>query len=293
MSSFGGSATTQVVLRANGIKRPPSLLKKIRTRLKQLPGLGPVLHTVYLQLFRGDGRVMTVAGGPMRGLRFCWYTRTGNPAYLRGDYEMALQSALCRELKAGDVFYDVGANVGFFSLLAAKLVGPAGRVVSFEPHPETARQMRKQFEVNAFGNVIPVVAAVCNEVGTANFTDDYHSSVMLRLGSLPGVEHCRFIRLHTTTLDEECRRLGVIPRVAKIDVEGAERFVLEGARQLLSLHKPTLLMELHTPELSRECRAILDSHGYTFYTLDDEPVRDDQYVRFIKAYADDGSRTRL
>lgn len=280
--SGGGNGGT-----AAGASRPPArrspVMVDLRERVKHLPVVGPVLYRSYMRMFRGDGRVETIAAGPLAGFKYCWFTRTGNPAYLSGTYELGLQQALCRELKPGDVFFDVGANAGFFSLLAARLVGPRGKVVAFEPHPETARQIRRQVRLNRLTNVATIVAAVSDVVGKAKFTDDV-ASVMLRLGDLPGAEKSqRFIHVRTTTLDAECQRLGAYPTVAKIDVEGAEKLVLRGAEPVITRHRPVLLIELHTPDLSRECRAMLAAHGYTFATLDGEPIADDSYVRFVIA----------
>src|SRR5262245_36111858 len=89
----------------------------VRTPLRLVPQLKPL-------------RILT---GPLAGKR--WLSTSGTHGCWLGTYEMDLQRLIVSSLKPGDVFYDVGANVGFFSLLAASLVGSRGTVIAFEPLP--------------------------------------------------------------------------------------------------------------------------------------------------------------
>ena len=88
-----------------------------------------------------DGGVVRIATGYGAGMKWKRHHKHVN-GYWTGQYEFAIQQALSRHLKDGHTFYDVGANAGFFSLVAARLVGPAGQVYSFEPLPENVQTCR-------------------------------------------------------------------------------------------------------------------------------------------------------
>src|SRR5438132_1248238 len=92
----------------------------------------------------------TIPHGVGRGLRF--NPGSANAGYLLGTSEPAMQKALLRILRPGMYVYDVGANVGFITVLAAKLVGSAGRVVAFEPVATNAEQIEHNVRLNAFAN---------------------------------------------------------------------------------------------------------------------------------------------
>ena len=92
-----------------------------------------------------------VQNGPAKGLWLHLNPRTGK-TYFEGSGEPEVQQVLEQHLRAGMTFYDIGANIGLFSLLAARLVGKEGRVVSFEADPEIAARLREHVERNAFGS---------------------------------------------------------------------------------------------------------------------------------------------
>lgn len=105
----------------------------------------------------GEG---TIRRGPGAGLRI---DATGtNPGYLLGTADHQEQMWLADHLKPGQTFYDIGANIGFFTLVGAKLVGARGAVVAFEPLPENVRQLERNVAINQLGNVRVVAAAVAD-----------------------------------------------------------------------------------------------------------------------------------
>src|SRR5688572_30507212 len=95
-------------------------------------------------------RVWSVQGGEAAGLKFSF---PQNLDFLRGSTERPVQRCLAAHLGPGDVFYDVGANVGFFSLLATKRVGPDGVVYALEPVAENASAVRRNARLNGLTNV--------------------------------------------------------------------------------------------------------------------------------------------
>jgi FkbM family methyltransferase len=136
-----------------------------------------------------------------------------------------------RTLQPGDVFVDVGANIGFHSVIGSRLVGPGGRVFALEPLPWTVDVLRANVWRHRGGNITVVPAAASDAVGTATLTipREGRSGAGLDLGQLPGASET--VEVVTTTLDD---LLGELPvSVLKIDVEGAELRVLAGAANVL------------------------------------------------------------
>jgi FkbM family methyltransferase len=184
--------------------------------------------------------------------------------YALGNYEIAVQTTLAKILRPNMVFYDVGANAGFFSLLGAILVGPNGKVIAFEPHPNTAKLLKKQLRINEIEHVDVVCAAVSDKVGTAKLSDE-SASVM---NSLIGAHKAkRVIEVKTTTIDEESK-VRNFPDVLKIDVEGAEIDVLRGAEHSIRMRKPILLVEIHSHKIAIQYDQIMAEFGYETHDLE-------------------------
>jgi FkbM family methyltransferase len=170
-------------------------------------------------------------------------------------------------------FYDLGANIGFFSLMAARLVGPAGLVVSFEADPEIAARLQENLTRNQFTHTRVEQKAVWSEPTTVSFARiDPNTSPDRGLGhvspngSAPGT-----ITVEAVSLDQYIASHPP-PDFLKCDVEGAEVAVFQGARQLLSGKRPIVLVEMHSPE--NHC-VLLDQftgHGYCCQNLDENHV---------------------
>jgi FkbM family methyltransferase len=149
-------------------------------------------------------------------------------------------------LKPGMVVVDVGANIGHYSLIAARLVGESGHVYSFEPDPHNFELLRANIELNGFENVTPVNKALSNEPGTLTlYLDKYnlggHSmsadNVLIGAGT---------VEVETTSLDLFFISNGGGDRVdvIKMDTQGAEGKIIEGGRRLFEENDLTILMEL-------------------------------------------------
>jgi FkbM family methyltransferase len=166
--------------------------------------------------------------GEGRGLRF--NPGSANAGYLLGTSEPAMQFALARLIRPTMTVYDIGANVGFFSVIAARLVGPHGRVIAFEALPENAEQLVANALLNNFENIIVRCEALGNENGfTAFFAAD--ESTLGRLKTLgPPDPAAREITVPVRQLDRLIAGSDLpLPGLVKLDVEGAEVAVLLGA----------------------------------------------------------------
>ena len=173
--------------------------------------------------------------------------------YWLGTYERESVETFAAAIQSGMTVWDVGANIGYYTLLARRLVGPAGQVVAIEPLPVNLAALRAHLALNGFGDVDVVEAAAAATSGTARF----------RMTDSPGEGYFDGdgeIEVATIALDTLTERL---PHVVKIDVEGFADLVLRGADRILE-HHPVILLATHprTGEPAR-CRGILDRFGYT------------------------------
>ena len=170
-----------------------------------------------------------------------------------GLYDSALTRLLPSILRSGSVFYDLGANIGYFTLIASGIVGPNGHVYAFEPIPENALRVKQSLERNGISNVTVIEAAVLNSTGsTTMFVSDMSSnSGWGSIVSSPTRQ--RKITVATTSLDSLVYDHGAKnPDVVKIDIEGAEPFALEGMSRLLSQDSgPDVIIELNSYLLTR------------------------------------------
>jgi FkbM family methyltransferase len=211
-----------------------------------------------------DGSVVTIRTGLAGGYRWRRYRRYVN-GYWIGQYELDIQHALQRELRPGDTFFDVGANAGFFTLVAARLVGPGGRCVAFDPAPENVASIREQIELNGLGHCTAMEQAVGAAAGRATFSFGTPGDSTGHLGETLSGEASTTVEV--TTLDEAARRHGR-PAFVKVDVEGAEVEVLRGAVDVLNTARPRWLIELHGDGQAAEVRTVMDRAGYALFTLD-------------------------
>jgi FkbM family methyltransferase len=233
-----------------------------------LPLIGGLLRW-YARRYE-DGSVVRIARGYAAGLQWKRYHRYVS-GYWLGIYEMHIQQTLSRELKEGDTFYDIGANAGFFSVLAGHLVGAQGCVVAFEPLPENIESIQEQFSLNTLSQCVLIPKAVGSSVGTASLILAHNNS-MGKIASAEKPESGKDLKVEITTLDEFIKSHPV-PDLVKIDVEGFETEVLAGAGELLnSAGAPKLLIELHGAEKARQVGAILSASGYTLTDLSGKPL---------------------
>ena len=169
-----------------------------------------------------------------------------NPDYLLGINERPLQTLLHRTLHTGAVFYDIGANVGFFSLIASRLVGECGRVYAFEPEPKNISLIYRNIRLNQSDNISVIEAAVSQESGVSRlYIAEYAGGHSLYQDDhpFPGTEVT--IPVPTVSLDGLVDSKKILPpSMVKIDVEGGEVEVLKGMNRILIQHRPVVIYEL-------------------------------------------------
>jgi FkbM family methyltransferase len=151
--------------------------------------------------------------------------------------------------------YDIGANVGFFTVLAARR---GGEVHAFEPDPANFKLLERHLSLNALTGATAYEMAVSDRDGTAHFRPDGSMGHLAEAG----------IPVRTARLDTLMASGVATPAVIKVDVEGAELEVLHGGSRLLSTHRPVLIISLHGVvgkgiDVDTECLKLLRSLGYT------------------------------
>lgn len=232
----------------NGVNAHSAAGKVMRFFLNQIP----------------KSHVAKVRGGLNKGSR--WVVGTSIHRCWLGSYEADKQALLMRLVKPGMVVWDVGANAGFYTLALSKLVGAAGRVYSFEPLGSNIRNLNRHVQLNALTNTTVVQCALGGRTGLCGFdTSISHQKGFLSTARKDYLVPCMmaddFLKAHPEA----------VPALLKIDVEGAESGMLEGARELLVEHHPILLLALHGEDQVKKCYEILARFGYTVANRVEDP----------------------
>jgi FkbM family methyltransferase len=185
--------------------------------------------------------------------------------YWLGTYEPELQAALRDLITPGAVIYDVGANIGYVSLLLAKAAGETGKVYAFEALPENADRWRENMLFNGMEARLSLFSgAVSQTSGPVRFLVHASGGMGKAAGSAGRQDpYVSEITVPGISLDEFVYGLGnPAPQVVKMDIEGGEVLALPGMRRVLAEARPLMLMELHGPESSRVAWQTLSAAGY-------------------------------
>ncbi|TPN51555.1 FkbM family methyltransferase [Mesorhizobium sp. B1-1-7] len=179
------------------------------------------------------------------------------PIFLKGRFEPYIEHFIEDRFDTNTTFVDVGANVGWFTMIAAALIANSqgvGQVISFEANPQTAELLQATVQSSSFADFIEVHAlAVSNEVASVwieNPDDGNIAGASLSFGGMRRTSRHPASAVLSAPLDQiladHPQRISLI----KIDVEGAEPRVIEGARAIIDRHRPALLMEFNAEALA-------------------------------------------
>jgi FkbM family methyltransferase len=191
-----------------------------------------------------------------------------NPGYGLGTTEPLVQDALVRCLEPGGVLYDVGANLGFFTVIGARLVGQAGRVYAFDPLQENVDRARLNAGLNGFWNVTVFEQAISSKSGKSELLLAAEPT-WAKLASTGARADTRGrVRVDVASIDALVGEGSLRPPdVVKIDVEGGEVDALIGMRETVARHQPVILCELHGT--NREVSQALDGFAYWQVVLEE------------------------
>ncbi|MGB8213129.1 MAG: FkbM family methyltransferase [Anaerolineales bacterium] len=186
--------------------------------------------------------------------------------YWLGTYEPELQAALRELIQPGAIVYDVGANIGYVSLLLAKAAGENGHVYAFEALPGNVEQWRQNVALNGMEDRLSLFAgAVVQTPGPVRFLVHGSGGMGKVAGSAGRADQYQSeLTVSGVSLDEFVYgQENPPPQVIKMDIEGGEVLALPGMRRVLAEAHPLMLMELHGPESGRVAWETLTVAGYT------------------------------
>lgn len=233
------------------------LSKLIRLPLKAIP----------------NNAVIPVLSGAACGIR--WIAGSATHGCWLGTYERNRQRRLKQVLHCGDCFLDIGANVGFYSLLAGRLVGELGHVHSFEPLPRNLAYLNRHVDLNRLRNLtVHPLALSEGPERTMSFAKSIN----------PSSGHLLAERSAETSIEVSVKSLDMLwkenvfltPSVIKIDVEGAEASVLRGGEEMLRTCRPVILLAGHGTDMQERCCNLLVQWGYQIH-LDRNGFDDGMY----------------
>lgn len=201
----------------------------------------------------------------------------GQHIYMTGGFEKEVAEIIYNRLKPGDVFVDIGANMGFFSLLASKMVGPSGHIYAFEPSPETSRIFANNVKINGLKNIDARQFALSQSSGKVRFYEGPERNKGLSsFRKVEDASSCYYVETHAfDQLDLKKEKI----KIVKIDVEGAEELVLDGMVEFLTGYHPDLVLEISKDFLlDNDCSVAslkkkLEGFGYSLYEFTEDGLR--------------------
>jgi FkbM family methyltransferase len=201
-------------------------------RLQYFPGRWRVVRWTLGQVRLSGASMAPTTVTTVHGFKFTcdlsdWI---GQYVFVTASYEEPTAALMAQVVRPGDLVVDVGANVGFFTLLLSRLVGKTGRVIAFEPMPHALDRLRAHVSLNRCENVTIRDCALGSSTGTEQLYlgPRHHTSI----ASMQPREGAQTVEVACRTLDDELQGEAVI-RCMKIDAEGWEPQVLAGARRVL------------------------------------------------------------
>jgi FkbM family methyltransferase len=230
--------------------------------LKRVPIFGKIVRILTKKIL--GNATLPILQGKLKGKK--WIVGSGCLSYWLGIYEIKMSKLIENTIKGGDTVFDIGAHVGYYSLLFSILTGDIGKVYSFEPLPLNVHFLRKHIISNDIINVKIVQAALTNKDDFARFEEGHYADVSHL--SDDGELTVKTIRLDGFVIRENISRVDFL----KIDVEGAEGLVLQGAQETLTNFHPRILLSTHGQKVHQECCQLLKSLGYRLIPLDRREV---------------------
>ena len=212
---------------------------------------------------------ISIAAGAAGGMRMVLNLQAEKDYWL-GTYETDLQRAAADLIRNEDVVYDIGANIGFVTLVCANLAGKNGRVFAFEALPANVKRLEKNINANQLQTHVSAIhAAVLDKNGPVTFLTHASGAMGKAEGSAGRNEHySNSITVPGIALDKYVQDNNLpAPNLIKVDIEGGEGPALEGMRNILAESKPGLLIELHGEEAARQVWSTLTKVGYSIHRM--------------------------
>jgi FkbM family methyltransferase len=228
-------------------------------------------------LLRVIGRITTliprwaypVLRGHLKGVKFVFGSHAGECGGISvyaNCAEPEQLDALSNALQPGQVFFDIGANVGLYTMLASRGVGPTGKVIAIEPDVRNLSHLYKHACLNKATNItiLPGACADQCKLQVFVFGTNYATGHLAQEGNMCTDQS---VPVLCVSVDAIVDTMDVMPDIMKIDVEGAEMDVLKGAENVLRRRKPKIFLSTHSKELRSGCIDYLEKLGYQIKPL--------------------------
>ena len=198
---------------------------------------------------------LPVLQGPGRGLK--WIVGSYSHGCWLGSYEYEKQELLKEGLvQSGDVVYDIGAHVGYFTIIFSKLVGSHGQVYAFEPFDENIDFINKHIAINSLANVTPVKVGIGPKTEMAYFSDGAFTATGFRVSEGD-------MQFQVYNMEEYINKNNIrLPNLIKMDIEGEEINVIPSILNFAYDHKVKLLISTHSNEITASIASMLKDKGY-------------------------------
>lgn len=239
----------------------------VRSKIKHIPVVKQLQAFIMDKYLNGKEFTAAISGGPAKGLIFPVKLPQDKQMWI-GTWELAFAEALQQYVQAGWVCYDIGGYKGYYSGVMA--MKGAKEVFVFEPMPANAEKIKKLIELN------PALPIRLKEYAVSDSNEQAVFKLMpeetmgkLESSSFQSADQSvTELTVNCVTLDELTRSGVPEPDFIKIDVEGAEEFVLQGAAQLLERKQPFLMIEVHSPAIGQRCMGVLRKYYKTITVLE-------------------------
>jgi len=271
-----------------------------KTLLKKIPGMATLANNIFRMVWPSVN-IIEVQGSKMfidvneknPGLR-----QTFQAYAMNRIHEETTTNIFRKIIKPSNIFLDLGANIGYFSLLAAKLAGENGKIFSFEPEPKNFYYLQKNIEANNYKNIYPFQKAVSDKNGTTELFICEYDSGHHTIKQYEGVEiysHGRPtekkpIKIETISLDKFLEDKVNHVDVIKIDIEGAEVLAVGGMKNILNKNRNIkILMEFFplfikkmgdSPE--KLIKTLMDELGFNIFVIGHDYSMEKEKNDFIK-----------
>lgn len=231
----------------------------IRDKIRRIPLLKQLQQFLLRKWVNKESFVATISGGPAKGLQFPVQMPDDKLMWI-GTFELEYAKQLQQAIKKNWVCYDIGGYKGYYAGIMA--LNGASAVFVFEPMPANIERIKKLISLN---NNLPITLkeyAISDAPGKAVFK-------IMPEATMGKLEHSTFqsaeaplqeVEVECMSLDQLIKDGMPEPDFIKIDVEGAEEFVLKGSTELMQRKKPVLMIEVHSPEIGKRCYAILKKY---------------------------------
>jgi FkbM family methyltransferase len=198
--------------------------------------------------------IIPILQGPGRGLK--WIAGSYNHGCWLGSYEYEKQVILPELVKPGSVVYDIGAHVGYFTIICARLAGPRGHVYAFEPFPANLEFIQRHIAINHLENVTLCPKGVAASDGEVRFSTGSHSAT-----GRGGEGELIFQVVHP--FDAMRREGWRMPTLLKMDIEGMEAEVVPAILKEARANRVEFLISTHSDAITSDLVGRLSAVGYT------------------------------